>query len=309
MKVSSSRIASLVSIAVLTGSLLACSLSAAPVTEAASLPTIVAGTLQALTTPVAGVPTAAPAGPTSVAVPTQPSGAQVAFGNVSFVIPAGLATGASCETVPAVSAQSGGPWETAPAYTRCTLQGYPLSGKFFEPQVMVYPAQAYASVNDGAAMSLQRLQAIIGNPSASLSNDVLPRLPYANAEQAIGAAPKIVDFQDGKGVRVFAEYAQYFATINNHDLFYHFEGLTADGASYIVAVLPINASFLAASSDPNAPLPPGGIPFPGYDNTDSTVFQTYYNSVSAKLSATSPEDFQPTLTDLDSLIASLHVSQ
>ncbi len=300
----------LLAIGLLAGTILACSSLAAPGTAGPGISTIVAGTLQALRTPVVGVPTAAPAGPnpTSVAAPTQPPGAQVAFGNVSFVIPAGLASGAACETVPAVGAQGGGPWETAPAYTRCTLQGYPLSGKFFEPQIMVYPAQAYASVNDGAAMSLQRLQAILANPSASLGNDVLPRLPYANAEQAIGAAAKIIDFQEGKGVRVFAEYAQYFATINNHDLFYHFEGLTADGKSYIVAVLPVNASFLAASSDPNAAIPPGGIPFPGSNNTDPTVFQSYYNSVSTKLSATAPEDFQPPLTDLDSLIGSLHVS-
>ncbi len=300
----------LLAIGALAGTILACSSLAAPGTAGPGISTIVAGTLQALTTLAAGVPTAAPAAPnsTAVAAPTQPPGSQVAFGNVSFVIPAGLATGASCETVPAVGAQSGGPWETAPAYTRCTLQGYPLSGKFFQPQIMVYPAQDYASVNDGAAMSLQRLQAIIANPSGSLSNDVLPRLPYANAEQAIGAAPKIVDFQGGKGVRVFAEYAQYFATINNNDLFYHFEGLTADGKAYIVAVLPINAPFLAASSDPNAAIPAGGIPFPGYNSTDPTVFQNYYNSMSTKLSATPPEDFQPSLTDLDSLIGALHVS-
>ncbi len=299
----------LLSIAALAGTILACSLAGTPGTAEPGISTIVAGTLQAMTTPVAGIPTAIPAGPTSAPAPTQPSGAQVGFGNVSFVIPTGLASGASCETVPAVDAQSGGPWEVAPAFTRCTLQGYPLSGKFFEPQIMIYPAQAYASVNDGAAMSLQRLQAVLANPSGSLSNDVLPRLPYANAEQAIGAAPKIVDFQGGKGVRVFAEYAQYFATINNHDLFYHFEGLTTDGKSYVVAVLPINAAFLAASSDPNAAIPSDGIPSPGYNNTDSTVFQNYYNSVSAKLSATPPQDFQPPLTDLDSLIGSLHVTQ
>ncbi len=298
-------------IGALAGAILACSSVAAPGTAEPGISTIVAGTLQAITTPVAGIPTSAPAGPasTSAPAPTQASGAQVTFGNISFVIPTGLASGASCENVPAVGAQSGGPWETAPAFTRCTLQGYPLSGKFFEPQIMVYPAQDYASVNDGAAMSLQRLQAIVANPSGPLGNDVLPRLPFANAEQAIGAAPKIIDFQGGKGVRVFAEYAQYFASINNHDLFCHFEGLTTDGKSYIVAVLPINAAFLAASSDPNAPVPAGGIPFPGYNTTDSTVFKNYYDSVSSKLGATSPQDFQPSLTDLDTLIGSLHVAQ
>ena len=204
--------------------------------------------------------------------------------------------------------QSGAPWDVAPAYIRLTLQGYVLQDKFFQPQIMVYPAAEYAAASNGAAISIPRLQAILASPSAPMTNDVLPRLPYVNAEQAIGAAPKIIAFKNGSGVRVLAEYAQYFAPINNHDLFYHYEGLTSDGKSYVVATLPINAGFLAPESDPASVVPAGGVPFPGMDNTDSKVFVTYYQAVADMLKAAPPDAFQPTLTDLDSLIQSLQVS-
>ena len=224
---------------------------------------------------------------------------------MSLVIPNGLASGAASETVPAVTDQTGAPWEVSPAYTRCTLQAYPLQGKFFQPQLLVYPAQDYAAASAGAAMSIQRLQAILASASPQLSNDLLPRLPFANADQIIGAQPKVINFNGGSGVRVLAEYAQYFAPINNHELFYHFEGLTSDGKTYLVAILPVNASFLAGESDPAASLPPDGVPFPGTSTTDPNVFVSYYQSITGKLNSTSPEAFQPTLTALDALITSI----
>ncbi len=288
--------------------MMACSFAGVPGGAAPDISTIVAGTLQAMATPAVATASVAPGNPTSAAAPTQPAGVQVAFGNVRFTIPTGLATGASCETVPEVNAQNGGPWETAPAFTRCTLQGYPLVGTFFEPQVMVYPAPAYASVNAGASLSLQRLQAILANPSGSLSNDVLPRLPYANAEQIIGALPKVIGFNGGSGVRVLAEYSQGFVQIDNHDLFYHFEGLTNDGKTYIVAVLPANAAFLAADGDPNSSVPPDGIPFPPISG-DGTQINSYLQTVTEKLNATAPDAFRPVLGSLDMLIQSLQVTQ
>lgn len=287
-------------VAALAATVLACDITAAPSTQAVSMPTIVAATLQAIQVPTQPAPS-------SVAAPTQAAGTKVSFGNASFVIPTGLASGAASETVAALDAQSGGPWEAAPAFTRFTLQGYPLQNEFFEPQIMVYPTQAYASVNDGASLSVQRLQSILGNPSGPLSNDLLPRLPYANAEQVIGAQPKVLSFGGGQGVRVLAEYAQGFISIDNHDLFYHFEGLTSDGKYYIVAVLPVNASFLAATGDPAASVPPGGIPFPS-DIGDGTPVKTYLQAMTDKLNGTAGDAFQPTLTLLDALIQSLQVT-
>jgi hypothetical protein len=284
-------------------SVMACGVAPIASAPTADVSTIVAATLQALTGPTS-VPAA-----TQPAPPTTATGVPVSFGAVSFVIPNGLASGAACETVPAVNDQSGAPWDVAPAYTRCTLQAYPLQGKFWQPQLMVYPAQDYASASESAAASIQKLQAILASPSPALTNDALPNLPFANAGAVFAAQPLVLTFQDGKGVRVLTEYAQYVAPANNHDLFYHFEGLTTDGKAYIVITLPVNAPFLAAESDPSASIPADGIPFPGTNVTDSAQYDAYYQTVVNRLSMTPPETFQPSLTALDALIRSLEVTQ
>jgi hypothetical protein len=282
----------------LAGAILACDMLSAPAAPTVDVSTIVAATLQALTPPGAAV------------LPTQtvPPGIPASFGNTSFVIPVGLATGAASETVPAVNDQGGAPWEVAPAYTRITLQAYPLQGRFWQAQIMVYPADAYSSASQGAANSILRVRAVISLPTPPLTNDVLPRLPFANADQIIGAQPVLLAFKNGSGVRVLAEYAQYSAPINNHDLFYHFQGLTSDLKYYIVATLPVNAGFLAAQSDPAASIPPDGVPFPGTGVTDPAVYASYYQTMTSRLSATTPESFQPSLAALDALIQSLQVS-
>lgn len=284
---------------VLVLAVLACGSQSAPTAAPSFDFSMVAKTLQAMVTPGA-----------TASAPTQaaPSGTAVSFAGVSFVIPNGLATGAKSETVPAVSDQGGAPWEVGPAYRKFTLQGYPLQGKFFEPQIMIYPAQEYAAANQGAANSIQRLQTILSAASPALGNDVLPRLPYANADQIIGAQPVVIPFNGGSGVRVLAEYAQYTAVINNNELFYHFQGLTSDGKSYVVTTLPVNTAFLAASPDPTASTPPDGIPFPGTNVSDPSAYTNYYQQVTDRLSTTVPESFQPNLTLLDALIGSLQVS-
>jgi hypothetical protein len=275
----------------------ACGMLPAAGASTPDVSTVVAATLQAIATS------------TAMAASPTPAGASFSSDGVSLVVPADLASGAAAEKIPAADEQTAGPWQAAPAYVRITLQGYALSDKFFKPQIMIYPAQEYAAVSTGAATSIQRLDAILQNPATPLTNDVLPRLPFANAEQIIAGAPELISFKNGSGVRVLTEYAQYFAQINNEELFYHFEGLTADGKFYIVTTLPINADFLAPGSDQSSQAPADSVPFPGYDNTDPSVFDNYYKAVVDKLNATAPDGFHPSLSSLDALITSLEVSQ
>jgi hypothetical protein len=277
--------------------IVACGLMPTTGAPAADVSTVVAATLQAIATS------------TAVAASPTPAGAQFSSGPVSLVIPFDVATGATAENVPASSDQNVAPWEAAPAYTRLTLAGYVLHDKFFEPQIMIYPAAEYAAVNAGASISLDRLHTILANPSSPLTNDTLPRLPFANAEQIIGAQPQLVSFKNGSGVRVLAEYAQGFAQISNAELFYHFEGLTADGKSYVVTTLPVNADFLAPDSSPTTVAPADGVPFPSYDSTDPNAFPNYYKAVTDKLNSSAADAFRPSLSSLDALIATLEVTQ
>lgn len=284
--------------------LLACSVTSASPTQIGSISTVVAATLTALT------PAAPEATQPAPFQTSQPNGIPVTFQNVSFVIPTGLASGASSQAVPNnPTDQTGGPWAVAPAHIEFTLNGYNLpAGYFSQILIDVYPAQEYASMYDGAKISLQRLQAVLSNPSAPMTNDSLPQVPYFNAASMFVAQVKHLSFKNGSGVRMITQYGQAVGPVTNNATFYHFEGLTNDGKYYAVAVLPIEASFLVNGNDPNATTPPGGIPFPGYNYTDPTYYENYFQAVSSKMDSTAPEAFLPSLTVLDALIQSLQIS-
>jgi len=272
----------------------ACSLSAgalATPTQVDQVGTIDATTMQALT--------AAPS--SSTPVPNQSSGIPVSYENVSFVIPTGMASSANTETMTSIDTNSGAPWEIAPTHLRFTLTGYQLQGKFFEPQIYVYPTDAYAQANPGASEQIERLKkALTGSP---LLKETLPNVPFFNAEHIIAASIQMLKFQNGSGVRELTQYDQYPAPINNHELFYHFEGLTTDGKYYVLAILPITAPILAEDEKPESSVPAGGIPIP--PSTGPT--NVYYFSVTEKLNSLSPDSFTPRLNSLDVLIQSILV--
>lgn len=253
--------------------------------------TVVAATMQAYT----AFPTQNPSSPE----PAQPSGTAVSFENVSFVLPEGLATGATPSSVAAVN---GAPWENAPAHIKIALTGYELQGKFHEPAIYIYPADEYKQVNPNSVEQIDRIQKILAG--ATMLKETLPRIPWFNAEPMIAAQIKLVSFQNGSGVRALTEYSQYYAPINNNELFYHFEGLTKDNKYYIIAVLPVNAPILPENEKPDASVPEGGVPIP----TDIGVNTIYYISVTEKLNSIAPDAYTPSLNTLDQLIQSILVT-
>jgi len=156
--------------------------------------------------------------------------------------------------------------------------------------------------------SMHRLNNISGNLGAQISGEQLPAIPFFNTQQAFASKIQPIAFQNGQGVRFLTEYAQYAISANNHDLFYHFQGLTSDGAYYIVVILPITAPELAETSDSGAPLPPGGVPYP-YMSDPNADMKAYYYSVNDVLNATPPESYAPTINQLDALIQSMRINQ
>ena len=272
-----------------------------PMPSQPGVETIVDATLQALTS--------APPSTVALSPSTEPEvslGTTVTYNNVTLILPAGLASNATGTQIPAADEQTAGPWGVAPEHIELTLDGYALTDRFFTPKIYVYPAQQYASVHASAANSISRLQAILASPEAPLTNDALPYLPFANAAQVFFTQPKVLSLQNGSGIRFLTEYAQYFATVNNHDLFYHFQGLTSDGNYYIIAILPVTAPILAADENPESPIPADGIPFPGYDGPEADM-QAYYENVTRALDTIDPDAFSPSLTVLDSMIKSIRI--
>lgn len=261
-----------------------------------SVDDIVAATMQALT--------AAAPPPTS----TQPAdGTAVSFQHVSLVMPNGIATNALAGLVPAVNVTEGPMIANTPEHVKFEFDNYALYNTFHDAQILIYPAQEFAAMNEGAAANIAKLQAII-NGTAAANADNLPHITIFNAGQVFAAQIQTVKFANGSGVRYLTEYAQYVATANNTDLFYCFQGLTNDGKYYILAILPVSHPLLAYDANPETVLPEGGVPYPGYDNTDASAFDAYYDSVIALLDQQAANSFTPTLASLDRLIESISIA-
>src|SRR5215211_588011 len=241
--------------------------------------TVVAATMQAFTQS----PTESGATQASTQASTQAGGTPISYEGVSFVIPNDVAASANTEKMTAVDSNSGAPWDIAPTHLRFTLTEYQLQGKFHEPRIFVYPAEEYAQSNPGAAEQIDRLKKILTGAIPLL--ETLPTVPFFNAASQIAAIIKIIPFQNGSGVRSLTQYAQYAAPINNHELFYHFQGLSSDGKYYIVAILPVTAPVLAEDEKPGAAVPEGGIPIP----TDVGPNNVYYFSATEKLNSLPPD--------------------
>ncbi len=249
-------------------------------------------------------PATSSSGATAAAQP----GIPISATPISFVIPDGLASGASAETIDVVTDQTGAPRDVAPAHLQLTLEGYALGTSFHVPQLFVYPAQQYASANPAAAESIKRLRAVLANPSGTYDKDSLPRVPFFNAGQVIAAQVKVLHFSGGSGARFITQYAQDVSPINNSGLFYDFAGLSDDGQDYIIAVLPVNLPFLATDNNPKSLLPAGGVPFPAFSSSGSAGAD-YYRQVGQHIDSAPAHQFTPSLKSLDVLIQSITVSR
>jgi len=237
-----------------------------------------------------------------------PVGIPLSYNNISFVIPNGLATNGNVETVPAADEEDGGPWGVAPEYTLIQLENYAGRNEpsYLSASIRVYPLQAYADSNSWAEGSINRLRAILASPSMSLSNNVLPAIPFNGAAaQQYAAQPALLMFTNGTGVRMISQYAQFPAPITKDNSYYHFEGITSDGQYLIAAVFPVTLPLQSTMDNPSA----DGIPFPDYATATPSDFETYYQAVTDKLNASPNNSFQPNLDLLDALIRSIQIIQ
>ena len=245
-------------------------------------------------------------GETSTSPLPSTNGSQVSYGSLSLVLPSGLASGISGTDFPRVEGEDHPYWELTPGHTVVKLEGYFLQGKFHQPQIYVYPAMAYVDMFPGAFESMHRLRNVI-NPSAPITADQLPVVPFFNAGQLFASNIQAISFQNGSGIRFLTEYGQYPAPVNNNELFYHFQGFTSDGEYYIVAILPITALGLSDSSDPAAAIAIGGVAYPNMGDTNAN-WEGYYGAATNLLDTTAPDDFTPSISQLDALIQSLLVT-
>jgi len=283
--------------------LFACSIPSTVVPTVATQPPVATNTLEVTNSPVTtstpemtNTPevTNTPEATNTPAVtePTEPV-PNVTCNKLAFYLDPALASGYNCETVP----ESAEGMEVYPQYTKLTLQGYVLSDKFFDPQISVFPVQRYSELlPDFIPGQVSGLQALTGGGS---TGDTLPLLPSFNAGQIFHAQYQVVPFISGSGIRFLAEYAQYFAPVNNNDLFYTYQGLTSDGKYWVSAILPINNPILPANGDN----PPGGLSWDEFNNN----YGPYITDMVSQLNSQTSGSYTPALAALDALVASITI--
>lgn len=230
------------------------------------------------------------------------------YGSLTMVVPQELASGITGSEYPRVDSEDAAWWQKTPGHLQVMLNDYILQSKSHPPQVYVYPAQDYAKLVSVASESIKQINDILIDPNASISSDQLPSIPFCNDKQVFASNIKFISFQNGKGVRFLTQYALYPAPVNNDELFYQFQGLTNDGAYYIIAIMPITAPDIADANDSAISQTLKGIAYPDMADPNAD-WKGYYNAAVELLNTTSPDAFTPEVNILDMLIQSFEISR
>jgi hypothetical protein len=262
----------------------ACAPAQAPGATGPGVATIVASTLQAMTTTPS---------PTAQSTVAPANGIPVSYNNVVFTIPLELNASASPSTNTDVEFPyinpSGGPMAEHAVFQ---ITNYPVPG---DAKIMVFKSSDFAAYG---APSQDAITALLGK------QETAQPLPKALVQGNFYAQAKTISFKNGHGVRYLTEVLTGFAPINNKELFYYYQGVTNDGAYFVSAIFHVNASFLATDGSQNSPTPPDGIAFNWGADLD---FSKYLSDITQKLNDAPPENYTVSLKLLDGLIESVQV--
>jgi len=215
---------------------------------------------------------------------------------ISFSFAPEVAQRADAEIVPGEDyGPDAMPGSNYPTHYKFTLQGYPVVDHFHTPTILVYPVDEYRAICPQAAEIIAELEQIIRTGSDAGISEV-PFLPMWPAAQIFASNLEFVDFQNGSGVRFLTMYGQDMTPINNQSLFYTFQGLTDDGRYYVSAVLPVTHPELRDDGSIDT--------WPSFEE-----LQEYITEKSKWLNEQPTTSFNPSLTDLDTMIATILVDR
>ncbi|MBE2223295.1 MAG: hypothetical protein IAF02_17275 [Anaerolineae bacterium] len=175
-----------------------------------------------------------------------------------------------------------------------------------EGQLHIYPAAELNAEVQPIVAALQQLLAeqpdltayAVTNPETAVDQTGLTMLPPSNAQQLFRAQAQYISFAEGSGVRYLTQLNQGPVPANNQELFYTFQGLTADGSTYVAAYFPVTLPDLPAS---------GQVSDEAYAAMLAD-WQGYLTETLDLLNEQPPDAFTPSLAELDALINSLSVA-
>jgi hypothetical protein len=245
--------------------------------------------------------TPVPTEPATTEPTPQPEGQTYQHGMVRFNVPEGITDNFNCVDVPQSEPEDGMFGEgyvEFPDHVLCEPVNYAVSEHFHTPRVYFFRAQDYLEVNEFAAGQIEALETLLSVYPAGETSlpDQLPFTPIFNAAQVYTTRRLVLSFQNGTGIRYLTQYAQAPVLPTNSDMFYTFQGLSEDGETYIVALLPVNHPELPDS----------------YDEIDWVEMEENYEEqlaeAVAKVSEYSDDSFTPSLADLDAWMRSIRTA-
>ncbi len=219
------------------------------------------------------------------------------------------------ELVPAQPAEPGpGMMWTPPEHMVFTFahnsgpQEHMPLGQYLPPEgeIHIYPT---AGLNAEVQPIVAALQQLLAEQPDTSAFEVFPpnegaeqlgltMLPPSNAVQTLRAQAEYLSFAEGQGIRYLTQLSQGPVPISNQDLFYTFQGLTDDGATYVSAYFPVTLPAL-----------------PGSPQLSEAEFealmadwQGYLAQTLALLDEQPKSAFTPDLAALDAVIHSLSVA-
>ena len=239
---------------------------------------------------------AEPENVTEAEPPEQPSAEEpdVCFEDVCLSFDESIACQVNGEIVPA---SDGEMWDNYPEYIKFTFDCYPLANTFHEAEIRIYPVNDYRARSDVIGSIVDDMNFLQDNRPPDPER--IPFLPMWNAASMFKSKVQYLDFQNGSGVRFLTQFGQAAWPINNNDMFYTFQGMTADDQYYIAAILPASNPVLPDNGDDAVP---GGDHMAFSEN-----FENYVRDIKVQLDEQPDDSFTPGLCMLDEMIRSLRV--
>lgn len=229
----------------------------------------------------------------------------IEFQYAGFTCVSSLGASVWPEVLPAIAPDENAPfWLARPEQLRFTFAAAPGAAPHMglgaslsdQAQLLIIPARDYQALDRLVRLEFGDLVDLLRDRPAAVEGE-LPLLPISGAGQALHAQVRYLDFANGSGVRYLTQNATGLNPISNYELYYTFQGLTADREYLVAAFWPVS-------------LP--GLPATNVLSEDELTqllanYQAYLADTTALLEAQAPEAFQPDLAQIDRLIESLVV--
>ncbi len=237
----------------------------------------------------------APAAPPTTA--PQVNGAQTnnqfsfpSFGvGLKFFYPTSLNEGLSSETIAASAL--GAPWELDyPEHVAVYFSAY-TSTDFRDSNT---PGIRIFRVADLNAMDPELVPRLQSQTAQNTQHDAFPNLPYPGHN--VDAQFKNLSFQNGTGYRFLSSGSFAAQAPGGTGLTYTFTGLTSDGKYLISLRISVNAPMIADLADGHA-----------YVSQEDATAST--NALNARVNSAADNQFSPSLSILDALVASIIITQ